>query len=78
MVFVGYSLPADDLEVAYLLKRGLAGKDPSQLTVVEWDPDQQRSLMDHEVGRRFHSLLGVTPDGWRVDGFAGWIEDPRI
>jgi len=78
VVFVGYSLPEDDLEVAYLLKRGLAGKDPASLTVVEYDPDQARDLRSHPVGRRYRTLLGVTDDGWRTDGFEGWIANPGL
>lgn len=78
VVFVGYSLPDDDLEVAYLLKRGLAGKDPAQLTAVEYDPLQHRDLMAHDVGRRYRSLLGIRPEGWRTDGFQGWIADPGL
>jgi hypothetical protein len=78
VVFIGYSLPEDDLEVAYLLKRGLSGKDPSRISVVEYDPDAHRALMQHEVGRRYRRLLGVTDAGWRTDGFQGWVADPRL
>ena len=78
VVFVGYSLPTDDLEVAYLLKRGLAGKDPSSITVVDWDDGQDLGLADHPVGRRYKSLLGVSPDNWRTDGFEGWIANPDL
>lgn len=48
--FVGYSLPDDDVEVIYLLKRGLGAMnpsplDPSMITVVESDT-QNRSVRD--------------------------------
>ncbi|HXU80014.1 MAG TPA: hypothetical protein VN914_01365, partial [Polyangia bacterium] len=78
VVFVGYSLPEDDLEVAYLLKRALTSKKPEQITVVEYDPKEKRSLAQHDVGRRYRSLLGVQEVGWRTDGFQGWIDNPRL
>lgn len=78
VIFVGYSLPDDDLEVAYLLKRGLAGKDPGTITVVEFDPEHHRELTKHDVGRRYKSLLGIRPEGWRTDGFQGWIANPNL
>jgi hypothetical protein len=72
-----YSLPDDDLEVAYLLKRALVGKQPHQLTVVEYDT-QKPSIYDHPVGRRFATLSGVPASGWRTDGFEGWLSNPNL
>ena len=70
-IFIGYSLPEDDVEVVYLFKRGLAHLPPDRITVVEYDP-QGRPLRDHPVGSRYRTLFG---DGleWRTDGFEGWL-----
>ncbi len=37
VIFIGYSLPDDDVEVVYLLKRSLAHLEPECITVVEFD-----------------------------------------
>src|SRR2546425_13182087 len=64
--FVGYSLPDDDVEVIYLLKRGLgtpmgtpnaSSLPPQQITVIEKD-DQRRPLRTHPVGQRYRALFG--------------------
>jgi hypothetical protein len=36
-VFVGYSIPVDDVEVIYLFKRGLEHLPPERTTIVEFD-----------------------------------------
>jgi hypothetical protein len=72
-VFVGYSLPDDDVEVIYLLKRGLAHLHPADITVVEFDKDNPNiSMKDHPAGRRYRSLFG---DGilWSARGLDGWL-----
>jgi hypothetical protein len=38
VVFIGYSLPEDDVEVIYLLRRSMAHLPTGQITVVEYDP----------------------------------------
>jgi hypothetical protein len=71
---VGYSLPDDDVEVIYLLKRGLShlSKSPEKITVVQrGEPNQ--GVNDHEVGRRYRSLFGEHFD-WQVGGFQGWLD----
>jgi hypothetical protein len=77
-IFVGYSLPDDDVEVIYLLKRGLsklAKDDPRGITVVEYVPDGNRiGLAEHPVGRRYRALLGDQIE-WRTEGFAAWIDE---
>jgi hypothetical protein len=57
VIFIGYSLPDDDLEVIYLLKRGLGHLRADQITVVELD-DQKRVLKENPVGRRYRALFG--------------------
>jgi hypothetical protein len=72
VIFVGYSLPEDDVEVVYLLKRSLADLDPSVITVVEKD-QQGRELKTHPVGRRYRALFGDAVD-FRTEGFSEWIQ----
>jgi hypothetical protein len=72
VVIVGYSLPEDDVDVIYLLKRGLENVPPSRVTVVEFDP-QRRHLREHPVGLRYRSLFGGELD-WHTEGFAAWLE----
>jgi NAD-dependent SIR2 family protein deacetylase len=69
---IGYSLPDDDVEVAYLLKRGLAHLPPEAITVVEYDPPTHRGLRDHPVGRRYRTLFGEGLD-WQTGGFGDWL-----
>jgi len=71
IIIVGYSLPDDDVEVAYLLKRGLAGLPPQQITVVEKD-DAHRSMAAHPVGQRYRALFGDLID-FRTEGFSTWL-----
>ena len=73
VVLVGYSMPADDVEVVYLLKRGLEHLPAHEITVVEFDP-QNRSVNDHEVGQRYQSVFGAGIQ-WHTCGFAGWIAE---
>lgn len=77
-IFVGYSLPDDDLDVVYLLKRGLgalAQRAPGRITVVEYAPGGA-ALSQHPVGRRYRSLFGSGID-WRPDGFAAFVQAVR-
>jgi hypothetical protein len=77
-VFVGYSLPDDDVEVVYLLKRGLAHLLPADITVVEFDKTNPDITLDaHPVGRRYRSLFG---DGiaWSARGLDSWLQTSRV
>jgi hypothetical protein len=71
--FVGYSLPDDDVEVIYLLKRGLAHLTdrPQQITVVARGKPGDK-IHDHEAGRRYRTLFGDKFD-WRPGGFNEWL-----
>lgn len=71
-IFVGYSLPEDDLAVTYLLKRGLSHLHGSAVTVVEFDPSG-RGLREHPVGGRYRTLFGERLD-WRTEGFGAWVD----
>jgi hypothetical protein len=80
VIFVGCSLPEDDVEVIYLLKRGLGtamgsqnawALPPNQITVIEKD-DQRRSLQAHPVGQRYRALFGDTIE-FRTEGFSAWL-----
>lgn len=79
-IIVGYSLPDDDLDVIYLLKRGLgqlANRTPKNITVVErTSDDAMRAIGKHPVGRRYRSIFGPDID-WRTDGFEGLIAGLR-
>lgn len=72
VIFIGYSLPEDDLAVTYLLKRGLSHLHGSAVTVVEFDPGG-RGLRDNPVGTRYRTLFGDKLD-WRTEGFGGWVD----
>ena len=75
VIIVGYSLPEDDLDVIYLLKRGLgqlAEKTPGSITVVERGPDETTPLNEHPVGQRYRSIFGPGIE-WRTSGFEGLI-----
>jgi hypothetical protein len=71
VVFIGYSMPTDDVEVVYLLKRGLANLPAEKITVVEFDT-QNRSVDRHEVGQRYQSIFGPGIQ-WHTCGFEGWL-----
>lgn len=72
-VFVGYSLPWDDVDVIYLLKRGLAHLDPGKITVVEY-ATKYVPIADHEVGQRYQAVFGRGVD-WHPSGFFQWVRD---
>ncbi|HJU22262.1 MAG TPA: hypothetical protein VJ891_07110, partial [Casimicrobiaceae bacterium] len=76
VVFIGYSLPDDDVEVMYLLKRGLWDLRGPAVTVVEYD-EQRRSLDEHDVGRRYRSLFGPGID-FNTDGMVSWLASARL
>jgi hypothetical protein len=76
-IFIGYSMPDDDVDVIYLFKRGLADlarESPQSITVVEHAGARRPRLDTHPVGRRYRALFGPKID-WRTDGFEGWIAD---
>lgn len=67
---------ATDVEVIYLLKRGLGMPNPAplapqQITVIEKD-DQHRGLHVHPVGQRYRALFGDNID-FRTEGFSAWL-----
>ncbi len=72
VIFIGYSMPEDDVEVIYLFKRGLV--DVKRVTVVEHAGTGKGAALDvHPVGRRYRALFGDRVDWW-PRGFASWIE----
>lgn len=71
VIFIGYSLPDDDVEVIYLLKRSLSHLLPGQITVVEFD-SMMSSLEKNAVGRRYRTLFGDGID-WHPEGLDGWL-----
>ena len=71
-IFVGYSMPEDDVEVIYLFKRGLGELTPRAITVVEYTAGVATALDEHPVGLRYRALFGNEID-WRTDGFEGWM-----
>jgi hypothetical protein len=76
VAFVGYSLPYDDVEVAYLLKRGLSHLDSSSITVVE-HAQGPSTLREHEAGRRYRNLFGSYVD-WYPEGFVAWASEVEV
>ena len=74
VIFIGYSMPDDDIEVVYLFKRGLANVKPRNITVVEHAWKRGQAALDvHPVGRRYRALFGDKIDWW-PRGFERWIE----
>lgn len=71
-VFVGYSLPWDDVDVIYLLKRGLAHLDGARITVVEY-AKKPVPIANHEVGQRYQAIFGRGID-WQPIGFGPWVK----
>jgi len=71
VIIIGYSLPSDDLDVLYLLKRGLSHLQPEQIHVVEYD-SSERDMGDHPVGQRYMTLFGSGVN-WYVNGFNGFL-----
>ena len=75
VVFVGYSLPWDDVDVIYLLKRGLSHLSRERVTVVEWAP-QPVPIDSHEAGQRYQAVFGRGLD-WQPSGFVEWVKTLR-
>lgn len=73
VVFIGYSLPDDDVEVVYLLKRSLAHiRNASDITVVEYCRENPAiALIAHTVGRRYRTLFGDV--NWYAGGVDAWL-----
>jgi hypothetical protein len=71
VVFVGYSLPWDDVDVIYLLKRGLSHLRGDRVTVVEW-ASTPVAIDKHEVGQRYQAVFGRGLD-WQPRGFVDWV-----
>lgn len=71
VVFIGYSLPEDDIYVQYVLKRAAAHLRDGAVTVVEYDPTDMRPAYVNSVGRRYIWLFGDMID-WHPEGFASW------
>lgn len=72
VIIIGYSLPHDDIEVAYLLKRSLDRLPKKRLTVVEYD-EKQSARTENDTWRRYRILFGKDFE-WRTEGFKGWID----
>jgi hypothetical protein len=61
IVFIGYGLPDDDVEVIYLFKRSLFHLRPAAITVIDFDPDDPAvDVSKHRVGQRYRTLFGDT------------------
>lgn len=73
VIFVGYSLPWDDVEVIYLLKQSLQELPPERITVVEYSKPPV-PIGKHVAGSRYLSLFG-NQIGWSSLGFTGWLDD---
>lgn len=73
VVFVGYSMPDDDVEVIYLVKRSLANiTNPKQITVVEYCKENTAiAASEHPVGRRYQTLFGEID--WHACGLDQWL-----
>jgi hypothetical protein len=74
VIFVGYSMPDDDVEVVYLVKRSLAHiTNPKEITVVEYCPENAAiAASKHPVGRRYQTLFGEID--WHAGGLDQWLD----
>ena len=73
VIIIGYSLPEDDVEVAYLLKRGLGQLNKRRITVVNHESRRQPKAKN-DTWHRYRVLFG-TEFKWRPSGFKGWMEE---
>ncbi len=73
VIFVGYSLPWDDVEVIYLIKQSLEQLPPKRITVVEYSKTPV-SIQEHAAGKRYVSLFGDKIN-WSSLGFDGWLDE---
>lgn len=71
VIIAGYSMPPDDVDVIYLLKRGLADLPAKRITVVEYDP-KGRSPRRHPAGAAYCKLFGDEID-WHPEGFGDYV-----
>lgn len=74
VIFIGYSLPWDDVDVIYLLKRGLhrrEGEPAPAITVVEHSAAPVPINM-HDAGKRYRAVFGRNID-WQPHGFENWL-----
>lgn len=71
VVFIGYSLPWDDTDVIYLLKRGIVKAKGPSITVVEHSEDGPVSILTHPAGERYRAVFGRDLD-WQPIGFREW------
>jgi hypothetical protein len=68
---IGYSLPEDDVDVIYLLKKGLSHLAADKITVVDFDT-QRREAREHPAGSRYCTLFG-DDIRWHPEGFSDWL-----
>jgi NAD-dependent SIR2 family protein deacetylase len=54
LIFVGYSLPDDDIEVLYLLKTAI--NKNCKIVVIEYDP-KQNNYLENAIYKRYNKLL---------------------
>lgn len=64
-IFVGYSLPSDDIEVAYLLKKGIGHIEPNRITVVDRSPELG------DTHNRYRAMFGQLE--WRPHTMSDWL-----
>ena len=83
-VIIGYSLPADDVELALLFKRGLRALAPASHHSGGVRPratstslrTTRTPLQRHPTGQRFRSLFGSGLD-WHTAGFESWLIEQK-
>jgi hypothetical protein len=73
VIFIGYSLPEDDVEVIYLLKRSLTRAAPPKITVVEYDIDPKIPIGGSPAGRRYRTIFGDAVH-WHPCGLDVWLQ----
>lgn len=74
VIFIGYSLPSDDTDVIYLLKRALhwPNGSPASITVVDYAAGNP-AIAEHPVGIRYRSLFGMDIE-WVPGGMKAFVD----
>jgi hypothetical protein len=72
-IFIGYGIPWSDLQVIYILKRGLEHLEPHRIVVVLPPPLEDLELHQFESGQRYLDVFGQGLR-WYPGRFEDWLE----
>jgi hypothetical protein len=75
-IFIGYGIPWSDLQVIYVLKRGLGHLKSEQIVVVLLPPEGSVTLDQFESGQRYLHVFGQGIRSY-VGKFEDWLEEVK-